>query len=56
MMRLAMLGVVLLGSLAECTPYRTIDGEAVARVSPEFVGRIVTAFLLFLGFSGVGLP
>jgi hypothetical protein len=30
-----------------------MDGEAVGRVSVEIVGLIVTAFLLFLGFSGV---
>lgn len=52
MTRLAMLGLVLLGSLAGCTAYRTMDGEAVGRVSLEVVGLIVTAFLLFLGFSG----
>jgi hypothetical protein len=53
MTRLAMLGVVLLGSLAGCTAARTMDGEAAGRVSLEVVGLIVTAFLLFLGFSGV---
>jgi hypothetical protein len=53
MTRLAMLGVVLLGSLAGCTEYRTMDGEAVGRVSLEFVGLIVTTFLLLLGFSDV---
>jgi uncharacterized protein YgbK (DUF1537 family) len=53
MTRLAMLGVVLLGSLAGCTTYQTIDGETVGRLSLEFVGLIVTAFLLLLGSSGV---
>lgn len=52
MTRWAMLGVVLLGSLAGCTAYRTMEGEAVGRVSLEVVGLIITAFLLFLGFSG----
>ena len=52
MTRVAMLGVVLLGSLAGCAEYRTMDGEAMGRVSLEFVGFIITAFLLFLGFSG----
>jgi hypothetical protein len=52
MTRWAMLGVVLLGSLAGCTAYRTMDGEAVGRASLEFLGLIVTAFLFFLGFSG----
>ena len=53
MTRVAMLGVVLLGSLAGCAEYRTMDGEAMGRVSLEFVGFIITAFLLFLSFSGV---
>ena len=53
MTRWAMLGVVLLGSLAACTTYQTIDGETVGRLSLEFVGLMVTAFLLLLGFSGV---
>jgi hypothetical protein len=52
MTRWVMLGVVLLGSLAGCTAYRTMDGEAVGRVSLEFVGLILTAFLVFLGSSG----
>jgi len=52
MTRWAVLGVVLLGSLAGCTAYRTMEGEAVGRVSLEVVGLIITAFLLFLGFSG----
>jgi len=52
MTRLAMLGVVLVGSLAGCTAYRTMDGEAVGRVSLAFVGCIITAFLLLLSFSG----
>jgi hypothetical protein len=53
MTRLAVLGVVLLGSLAGCTAYRTMDGEAGGRVTLEVVGLIVSAFLLFLSFSGV---
>ena len=52
MTRVAMFWVVLVGSLAGCTAYRTMDGEAVGRVSLEFVGFIVSAFLLFLVFSG----
>jgi len=51
MTRLVTLVVVVLGNLAGCTEYRTMDGEAVGRVSLEFVGFIITAFLLFLAFS-----
>ena len=53
MTRLALLGVVPLGRLAGCTTYQTIDGETVGRLVLEFVGLIVTAFLLLLGSSGV---
>jgi hypothetical protein len=47
----AMLRLVVLGSLAGCTTYRTMDGEAVGRMSLQFVGLIVIAFLLYLGLS-----
>ncbi len=50
MTRLAMVVLVLLGYLVGCA--EAMNGEAAGRFSLELVGLVVTAFLLYLGFSG----
>ncbi len=50
MTRLAMVVLVLLGYLVSRA--EAVDGEAAGRFSLELVGLVVTAFLLYLRFSG----
>lgn len=53
MTRLAMLVLVLLGYLVGSA--EAMDAEAAGRFSLELVGLVVTAFLLYLAFSGASM-